>query len=223
MRTGRIIIEKNLGIFGFLVVAVNLNPKLVPFGLCQFKENDEEKLLDFEEKKEKLSYGNLQNLLLLATFSILFLGFELPGKIVRFFVLSGYLMCLLLSKTSSNKNQSIISKIVEFYQRRLCRILPNYYFLILINIFLLIFSPIFPETFIETNQKSAKQSIFFVSNDFSNLEDDYYILLKIAENLFTHTWSKLYASRSEFRAENHGNLEFSKISRFSAQNVHHLS
>ncbi|CAI5452543.1 unnamed protein product [Caenorhabditis angaria] len=35
----------------------------------------------------------------------------------------------------------------------------------------------------------TKLSIFFISNDFSNLEDDYYILLKIAENLFTHTWS----------------------------------
>ncbi|CAI5450613.1 unnamed protein product [Caenorhabditis angaria] len=136
--------------------------------------------------------GHLQGIRAIAIISVLAFHFFpkfFPNGFLgvdQFFVLSGYLMCQILSK---NQNQSIISKIFEFYQRRLCRILPNYYFLILINQFLLIFPSIFPETFIETNQKSAKQSIFFVSNDFSNLEDDYYILLKIAENLFTHTWS----------------------------------
>ncbi|CAI5450453.1 unnamed protein product [Caenorhabditis angaria] len=83
---------------------------LAGFLVYFWQENEEEKLLDFEEKKEKLSYGNVQNLLLLATFLILFLGIELPGKIVRIIVTIITALLILISE-----NNQILSNKIMIY------------------------------------------------------------------------------------------------------------
>ncbi|EGT46054.1 hypothetical protein CAEBREN_32457 [Caenorhabditis brenneri] len=47
----------------------------------------------------------------------------------------------------------------------------------------------FPDTAIETNQESAIHALLFVSNRPKTVQEDYFQLLAIAVDIFTHTWS----------------------------------
>ncbi|CAI5452981.1 unnamed protein product [Caenorhabditis angaria] len=104
----------------------------------------------------------------------------------QFFVLSGFLMCMLLMKSEqSDKSKWLIVK--TFYVRRLRRILPLYYLVILLSLlFLYIF---FPDTAIEPNEKSASKSMLFLSNRLKTEEENYFEMLSYAVDIFTHTWS----------------------------------
>ncbi|CAI5445109.1 unnamed protein product [Caenorhabditis angaria] len=102
----------------------------------------------------------------------------------QFFVLSGFLMCMLLTKTEKLPKFEMIS---NFYIRRFKRILPLYQLIIFISLIALYL--IFPDTTIEININSAKRAIIFISNQLKTLEDDYFEKLNMAIDIFTHTWS----------------------------------
>eukprot|EP00081_Caenorhabditis_elegans_P014110 NP_493309.2 O-ACyltransferase homolog [Caenorhabditis elegans] len=147
--------------------------------------------MDLQKFKPKPSKRqDLQGIRGLAILSVL--GFHfLPGTfpngylgVDQFFVLSGFLMCMLLKRA---EDQSPFSLITLFYSKRFKRILPLYLLIILISmIFLYNF---FPATAIETNRSSAVMSLLFVSNKPMTIEEDYFEMLAIAVNIFTHTWS----------------------------------
>ncbi|PIC14223.1 hypothetical protein B9Z55_027204 [Caenorhabditis nigoni] len=77
----------------------------------------------------------------------------------QFFVISGYLMCLLLHKSSQKPWYSLIA---HFYFRRLKRILPLYFLIIFAT--LLSISWISSDFLFVKNLKSAKKALFFMSN-----------------------------------------------------------
>ncbi|KAF1758612.1 hypothetical protein GCK72_015071 [Caenorhabditis remanei] len=102
----------------------------------------------------------------------------------QFFVLSGFLMCMLLKRA---ENQSPCSLVSLFYSKRFKRILPLY--LLIIFIAMICLYNFFPDTAIETNQESAIHALLFVSNRPKTVQEDYFQLLSIAVDIFTHTWS----------------------------------
>ncbi|EFP08516.1 hypothetical protein CRE_15576 [Caenorhabditis remanei] len=102
----------------------------------------------------------------------------------QFFVLSGFLMCMLLTKT---ENLSIFSILTIFYSRRFKRILPLYLLIIFITVIALY--SIYPSTSIILNQSSANKALLFLSNRAQTGDEDYYKKLSVAMDLFTHTWS----------------------------------
>ncbi|CAB03534.1 Acyl_transf_3 domain-containing protein [Caenorhabditis elegans] len=102
----------------------------------------------------------------------------------QFFVLSGFLMCMLLSKTS---NMSIPAVFLHFYTRRLKRILPMYFFAIFLALIALYTA--FSVTNVLQNQYSALRALFFTSNRKKTGFEDYFEMLDLAVDIFTHTWS----------------------------------
>ncbi|CAB3409443.1 unnamed protein product [Caenorhabditis bovis] len=102
----------------------------------------------------------------------------------QFFVLSGFLMCMLLKRTESDPISTLI---LNFYTKRFRRILPLY-FLVIFLILVALYS-VFPETAIENNLSSAANALLFVSNRPKTAEEDYFQMMGIASDLFTHTWS----------------------------------
>ncbi|CAL2039390.1 unnamed protein product [Caenorhabditis brenneri] len=120
------------------------------------------------------------------------LGFHFYSKLFpngylgvdQFFVLSGFLMCMLLTRS---QKLPIFSIILEFYTRRFKRILPLYFFFILLTMCILYSG--FPDTAILLNQESAGKALVFVSNRPETVEENYFKKLSLAIDLFTHTWS----------------------------------
>ncbi|UMM37346.1 hypothetical protein L5515_009134 [Caenorhabditis briggsae] len=102
----------------------------------------------------------------------------------QFFVLSGYLMCMLLQKSDPTHPCSLI---VLFYSKRMKRIIPSYFLIIFLSLISLY--AIFPETSWATNQNSGARALVFVSNQPKSLEGDYFQMLSVAIDIFTHTWS----------------------------------
>ncbi|CCD71910.2 Acyl_transf_3 domain-containing protein [Caenorhabditis elegans] len=102
----------------------------------------------------------------------------------QFFVLSGFLMCMLLKRS---ENKPTCSLVTTFYFKRFKRILPLYLLIILISMICLY--NFFPDTAVETNQESANHALLFVSNRPKTDQEDYFQQLSIAIDIFTHTWS----------------------------------
>ncbi|CAP30044.2 Protein CBG10723 [Caenorhabditis briggsae] len=102
----------------------------------------------------------------------------------QFFVLSGFLMCMLLKRA---ENQSLCQLVSLFYSKRFKRILPLYLLVILVSMICLY--QYFPNTAIETNQESAIHALLFVSNRPKTDQEDYFQQLSLAVDIFTHTWS----------------------------------
>ncbi|WKX88838.1 hypothetical protein Q1695_008459 [Nippostrongylus brasiliensis] len=100
----------------------------------------------------------------------------------QFFVLSGFLMAMILDSRSGSTN------IFDFYYRRLKRIVPMY----ILIVFLTLWSCIlfFPASNLDLNMEAALPALTFVSNLWhTDEESEYFIELSEAENLFSHTWS----------------------------------
>uniref|UniRef100_A0A8R1HKQ9 HTH_Tnp_Tc3_2 domain-containing protein n=1 Tax=Caenorhabditis japonica TaxID=281687 RepID=A0A8R1HKQ9_CAEJA len=102
----------------------------------------------------------------------------------QFFVLSGFLMCMLLKRAEKQTPCSLVSL---FYSKRFKRILPLYLLLILLSMIALY--SFFPDTAIETNKESATHALLFLSNRPKTVQEDYFAMLSIAIDIFTHTWS----------------------------------
>ncbi|CAB04031.2 Acyl_transf_3 domain-containing protein [Caenorhabditis elegans] len=120
------------------------------------------------------------------------LGFHFYPEIVpngylgvdQFFVLSGFLMCMLLKRVETQPTCTLITL---FYSKRFKRILPLYLFTILLSMISLY--SVFPDTIAEFNKNSALGALLFVSNTAKSKEDDYFVQLTKAMDIFTHTWS----------------------------------
>ncbi|PIC33380.1 hypothetical protein B9Z55_013381 [Caenorhabditis nigoni] len=102
----------------------------------------------------------------------------------QFFVLSGFLMCMMLTKS---QELPIFSFFTQFYTRRLKRILPLYFLFILCTVIALY--TVFPTAAILQNKKSAEKAVIFLSNRSPTENENYFKKLSIALDLFTHTWS----------------------------------
>ncbi|PIC44516.1 hypothetical protein B9Z55_004859 [Caenorhabditis nigoni] len=102
----------------------------------------------------------------------------------QFFVLSGFLMCMLLTKS---QKLPMFSFFTQFYTRRFKRILPLYFLVILFTVFALY--TVFPTAAILQNEMSAGKALIFTSNRPHTEDEDYFDKLSVAIDLFTHTWS----------------------------------
>uniref|UniRef100_A0A1I7V040 Acyl_transf_3 domain-containing protein n=1 Tax=Caenorhabditis tropicalis TaxID=1561998 RepID=A0A1I7V040_9PELO len=142
---------------------------------------------DHCSKKKRQDLQGIRGLAILSVLGFHFLPSLFPNGYLgvdQFFVLSGYLMCMLLCRTSKSPPFSLIT---EFYIKRLKRILPLYFLLIFCA--LLALYNFFPDTAYLTNVESAKKAMIFASNRASTRDEDYFSLLAIAIDIFTHTWS----------------------------------
>ncbi|CAB3409543.1 unnamed protein product [Caenorhabditis bovis] len=143
-----------------------------------------------KEARMKQKRSDLQGIRGIAIISVL--GFHFYPSIFpngylgvdQFFVLSGFLMCMLLKRSESDP---IFTLILNFYTKRFRRILPLYYLIILLALISLY--SIFPQTAVESNLNSASNAILFISNRPKSAEEDYFQLLDAGSDLFTHTWS----------------------------------
>lgn len=114
-------------------------------------------------------------------------------RIFRFFVLSGYLMSMMLSR-HIDLNMSVI---LDFLYRRVKRIVPLYYLVVAVStgtcskysnrslatIYLC------PCTDLIFNMVSAERAVWLTTNMHWNKKIDYFKIMGGSHNLFTHTWS----------------------------------
>ncbi|EYB96094.1 hypothetical protein Y032_0154g3029 [Ancylostoma ceylanicum] len=101
-----------------------------------------------------------------------------------FFVISGFLIAMILTR-DEKMNASVL---LTFYYRRIKRIMPLYY-LVIIGIQLTLLS-LLPSTYLKINQESCWRSIALISNiKQQGIDQEYEKMLLGAEDLFTHTWS----------------------------------
>ncbi|CAL2046872.1 unnamed protein product [Caenorhabditis brenneri] len=141
-----------------------------------------------EEKRQDLQ--GIRGIAIISVLGFHFLPNLVPNGYVgvdQFFVLSGFLMCMLLQKSYEKQSQTLFDWITNFYIRRLKRILPLY-FLVIFLALLLIYT-VFPFTAIDSNVTSGKNALVFMSNRVGQDGDDYFSMLSVAIDVFTHTWS----------------------------------
>ena len=131
-------------------------------------------------------FYNIQGLRAIAVISVILFHYQVEyfgGGFLGvdiFFVISGYLMTLILDKKINYKT------ILEFYLKRIKRILPALLFVVFISLilgFLLI-----SENSFERIGKTTLSSIFFVSNFYLWREWGYFDLYSLNKPLL-HTWS----------------------------------
>jgi peptidoglycan/LPS O-acetylase OafA/YrhL len=131
-------------------------------------------------------FYNIQGLRAFAVISVIFFHYQITffsGGFLGvdiFFVISGYLMTLILDKKINFK------EIIEFYLRRIRRLLPALLFVIILSLILgfLLMS----DTSFERLGKTSLSSIFFTSNLFFWREWGYFDLYSNNKPLL-HTWS----------------------------------
>ncbi|KIH46928.1 acyltransferase [Ancylostoma duodenale] len=101
-----------------------------------------------------------------------------------FFVISGFLMSMILRRTKDLNFESFCS----FYYRRIKRIMPLYY--LVMNCILISLFSLLPLPFREINIKSSRRAILLITNIRKvDPAQSYSKMLSNAEDLFTHTWS----------------------------------
>ncbi|ULT95754.1 hypothetical protein L3Y34_004443 [Caenorhabditis briggsae] len=138
-------------------------------------------------KSKRLDLQGIRGLAILSVLGFHFYPSYFPNGYLgvdQFFVLSGFLMCMLLTKS---KEMPVCSAFLHFYSRRFKRILPLYLLFILLTLIALY--TVFSESATIQNQSSAMKALIFVSNRPHTGEEDYFEKLLIAIDLFTHTWS----------------------------------
>ncbi|KAL6739512.1 hypothetical protein Aduo_012956 [Ancylostoma duodenale] len=100
-----------------------------------------------------------------------------------FFVLSGFLMAMIYGCKPLT-----MESICLFYWRRVKRIVPLY--LLMIILALIAVFVVFPPMFLPLNMESAVSASLFYSNMAAiSEENEYFVMLDQAGDLFTHTWS----------------------------------
>lgn len=137
-----------------------------------------------------LSYRkDIDGLRAVAVLSVLLYHYHIPGfaggfiGVDIFFAISGYLIgSIILSGLQQNS-----FSFAEFYERRIRRILPALYTLI---IACLLFSLLtMDSSFLKGMAKTAGSTILFISNIFFYKTTGGYFTLQSGEEIFTHTWS----------------------------------
>ncbi|CAO4373685.1 unnamed protein product [Caenorhabditis nigoni] len=150
-----------------------------------------------ELKKKRQDLQGIRGIAILSVICFHFFPTVFPNGYLgvdQFFVLSGFLMCMLLQRSSRSLAEKESIKLVsslkltfQFYYKRLKRILPLYLLVILLSLIALI--RIFPDTAYETNLESGRKALLLISNRVATQEEDYFTMLDIAIDIFTHTWS----------------------------------
>ena len=147
-------------------------------------------------KKNKIYYSReIQGLRAISVFLVIFYhaGFNILGKPIFqggfigvdiFFVISGHLITTLILKEIFQTDNFLFN---SFYERRIRRIIPPLFFVMIIFIFV---SYIFlsPVRLIEFT-KSIISAVLFVSNYFFYITDNLYQAESILLKPFAHTWS----------------------------------
>ncbi|RCN47367.1 acyltransferase [Ancylostoma caninum] len=101
-----------------------------------------------------------------------------------FFVISGFLIAMILTR-DEKINASVV---LNFYYKRIRRIMPLYY-LVIIGVQLTLLS-LLPINYLKMNLESCWKAITLTSNIKQQGDDqEYEKMLLGAEDLFTHTWS----------------------------------
>ncbi|CAI5447569.1 unnamed protein product [Caenorhabditis angaria] len=136
---------------------------------------------------KRLDLQGLRGLSILAVLGFHFFPKYFPNGfygVDQFFVLSGYLMCMLLTKSENLPKSKFFS---NFYMRRFRRIIPLYQFVILTS--LILANLLFYQTTLRKNEESALKAIFFASNQLKPADQNYFAMLLNSIDIFTHTWS----------------------------------
>jgi peptidoglycan/LPS O-acetylase OafA/YrhL len=131
---------------------------------------------------------DINGLRAIAVLSVVFYHYKLPyfsggyAGVDIFFVISGYLMSVIISTALDNGRFSL----VEFFRSRIARIVPALLSMLLI---ILIFGWLFlePLTYL-TLAKNAIYSLYFFSN-FAYYSNGGYFSAPAEQNWFLHTWS----------------------------------
>ncbi|KAI6212548.1 hypothetical protein M3Y94_00039100 [Aphelenchoides besseyi] len=87
-----------------------------------------------------------------------------------FFVISGYLMCLLLTR----ETQLTVGRVTDFYYRRAKRIVPIYLLVIWLVLIAAVFHFIYPIDYLPFISESLKP-LLFIANVPDSTADDYFI------------------------------------------------
>ncbi|CAB3406798.1 unnamed protein product [Caenorhabditis bovis] len=136
---------------------------------------------------KRLDLQGIRGIAILAVLLFHYFGDTFPNGYIgvdMFFVLSGYLMTMILGSSKSLDSASI----QQFYYRRIKRIVPLFMFTIF-GATLLVFL-LFPPTFISINCDSAFTSMFLYRNLARHSDrNEYFKMLNQADDIFTHTWS----------------------------------
>ncbi|EFO94140.1 hypothetical protein CRE_16578 [Caenorhabditis remanei] len=144
-------------------------------------------------KKKRQDLQGIRGIAIISVLCFHFLPSEFPNGYLgvdQFFVLSGFLMCMLLRRSSTslkseNFRSSVIPFAFEFYSRRLQRIVPLYLLIILISVLALFY--IFPDTAYESNISSGKRALSFHVKSSDNSRRRL-LFNELAEKL-NHDWS----------------------------------
>lgn len=140
---------------------------------------------------KKIRFDAIDGLRAIAILSVIAFHFDLsiaPAGFVGvdiFFVISGYVIALSLSK---HQYKSKLNFILEFYKRRIIRIMPA---LLVMVIAVYIISALFiPESWLSSaNNRTGLSSIFGLSNFALLSNSDGYFNSRVEFNPFLHTWS----------------------------------
>ncbi|KAI6185890.1 Acyl-transf-3 domain-containing protein [Aphelenchoides besseyi] len=125
--------------------------------------------------------------------SLAFCFFHLWGKttfkegylgVDIFFVISGYLMCHLLTR----ETQLTVERVTDFYYRRAKRIVPIYLLVIWLVLMAAVFYFIYPIDYLLLVDQSLKP-LLFVENLPDSTADDYFIQSMGAYRFLKHCWS----------------------------------
>ncbi|KAI6185785.1 Acyl-transf-3 domain-containing protein [Aphelenchoides besseyi] len=112
------------------------------------------------------------------TFEVGYLGVDI------FFVISGYLMCMLLSRHPN----LTVNKIGDFYYRRVKRIVPIYLFVIWLILMAAVFRFIYPIDYSTLFGETVKP-LMFIANIPDSTADDYFIQSMGSYSFEKHLWS----------------------------------
>ncbi|KAI6209818.1 hypothetical protein M3Y96_00261600 [Aphelenchoides besseyi] len=165
--------------------------KTKPEGISQVRRNPTDKPKSSNEKSQShrkiTDIQGLRGIAILGvllfhirddTFKVGFLGVDV------FFVISGYLMCMLLSRYS----QLDAAKILDFYFRRLKRIVPVYLFVILAVLLSAIYIFMYPFDYGDLF-KEVRKPLFFAANIPNDEDDNYFAQSNESRQYLMHLWS----------------------------------
>ncbi|KAI6212698.1 Acyl-transf-3 domain-containing protein [Aphelenchoides besseyi] len=112
------------------------------------------------------------------TFEVGYLGVDI------FFVISGYLMCSILSRHSN----LTVEKVGDFYYRRVKRIVPIYLFVLWLILMAAVFRFIYPIDYSTLYSETVKP-LMFIANIPDSTADDYFIQSMGSYSFEKHLWS----------------------------------
>ncbi|VDM52431.1 unnamed protein product [Angiostrongylus costaricensis] len=141
----------------------------------------------FEYDRHRSDLQGIRAVSIVAVLAFHFYGEHFPNGYVgvdQFFVLSGFLMSMMLE----GKKRLGFQEIMQFYYRRVRRILPSYLLVVLLSLIASNF--ILIQYLQASNWESAVYALTFTTNiKAADSTRNYLRMVTKASDLFTHTWS----------------------------------